>query len=131
MTAGKALSRCHCALACLRLFRTKSIDELIAATEEPSHRLQKTLGPWSLAFLGIGIVIGSGIFTVTGTAAAGQVRKIPSLFKATGAGYADAWRRGRRHLGTARRRTRDHRLVPAGRWSPASSRRCVTPNWRR
>ena len=55
-----------------QLFRTKSIDALIAASEEPDKRLRKTLGPWSLTALGIGAVIGSGIFTLTGTAAAGE-----------------------------------------------------------
>jgi len=64
------------------LFQTKSIDELIASSEEPAHRLKKSLGPWSLAFLGVGIVIGSGIFTVTGTAAAGKL-KDPGLLQAT------------------------------------------------
>ncbi len=64
------------------LLQTKSIDELIEASEQPSHRLRKTLGPWSLAFLGVGIVIGSGIFTVTGTAASGKL-KDPGLLQAT------------------------------------------------
>lgn len=67
----------------MSFFRTKSIDELIASSEEPEHRLKKTLGPWSLTFLGIGAVIGSGIFTLTGTAAAGKVEKIESIFHAT------------------------------------------------
>jgi APA family basic amino acid/polyamine antiporter len=65
------------------LFRTKSIDDLIASSEEPARRLRKTLGPWSLAFLGVGAVIGSGIFTVTGTAALGKVEKVESLLHAT------------------------------------------------
>jgi basic amino acid/polyamine antiporter, APA family len=65
------------------LFRTKSIDDLIASSEEPSRQLRKTLGPWSLAFLGVGAVIGSGIFTVTGTAALGKVEKVESLLHAT------------------------------------------------
>src|ERR1019366_6223268 len=65
------------------LFRTKSIDDLIASSEEPARRLKKTLGPWSLALLGVGIVIGSGIFTVTGTATAGKVLKVDSLLHAT------------------------------------------------
>ncbi len=56
--------------------QTRSIDDLIAACDEPDRRLKKTLGPWSLTALGIGAVIGSGIFTVTGTAAAGKVEKI-------------------------------------------------------
>jgi len=55
-----------------RLLRTKSIDALLAASERPEQRLKKTLGPWSLTALGIGAVIGSGIFTLVGTAAAGE-----------------------------------------------------------
>jgi basic amino acid/polyamine antiporter, APA family len=53
-------------------FSCKSIDKLIADSEEPEHRLRKTLGPISLTSLGIGAVIGSGIFTVIGTAIAGE-----------------------------------------------------------
>ena len=59
-------------------FQTKSIDELIVVRGAVASRLKKTLGPWSLAFLGVGIVIGSGIFTVTGTAAAGKELQRPS-----------------------------------------------------
>ncbi len=55
-----------------QLWRTKSIDKLIADSEEPEKRLQKTLGVWSLTALGIGAVIGTGIFVLTGTAAAGE-----------------------------------------------------------
>jgi APA family basic amino acid/polyamine antiporter len=65
------------------LLRTRSIDALIAASEEPERQLRKTLGPWSLTALGIGAVIGSGIFTLTGTAAAGKVEKIESVLHAT------------------------------------------------
>jgi APA family basic amino acid/polyamine antiporter len=65
------------------LFRTKSIDALIAASELPENRLRKSLGPWSLTALGVGAVIGSGIFTLTGTAAAGKVEKIESVLHAT------------------------------------------------
>ena len=42
------------------MFRTKSIDELIAASADPSVRLRRSLGLWSLVALGIGSVIGSG-----------------------------------------------------------------------
>ena len=55
-----------------QLFRCKSIDKLISDSEEPGRRLKKTLGPLSLTGLGIGAVIGSGIFTIVGTAIAGQ-----------------------------------------------------------
>src|ERR1700736_1672738 len=65
-----------------QLLRTKSIDALIAASEEPDRRLKKSLGIWSLIALGIGAVIGSGIFTVTGTAAAGEHFAAKSVLKA-------------------------------------------------
>lgn len=65
------------------LLRTKSIDALIEASEDPAHRLRKSLGPWSITALGIGAVIGSGIFTLTGTAAAGKVERIESILHAT------------------------------------------------
>ncbi len=64
------------------LFRTKSIDDLIAASHDPNSRLRRTLGLWSLVALGIGNVIGSGIFTLTGTAAAGLKFDFKSALKA-------------------------------------------------
>jgi basic amino acid/polyamine antiporter, APA family len=66
-----------------QLFRTKSIDALIKASEEPERRLSKTLGPWSLTAFGVGAVIGSGIFILTGTAAAGETLKNNSILHAT------------------------------------------------
>jgi APA family basic amino acid/polyamine antiporter len=66
-----------------QLFRTKSIDALIKASEEPDKRLRKTLGPWTLTAFGVGAVIGSGIFTLTGTAAAGTVIPTKSILEAT------------------------------------------------
>ena len=66
-----------------RLFRTKSIDTLIETAGRSEGQLRRSLGPWSLTALGIGAVIGSGIFTLTGTAAAGKVEKIESVFHAT------------------------------------------------
>jgi len=65
-----------------QLLRTKSIDALLAAADEPGKRLRKTLGPWSLTALGVGAVIGSGIFTVIGTAAAGETLSFRSLLHA-------------------------------------------------
>jgi basic amino acid/polyamine antiporter, APA family len=65
-----------------QLFACKSIDKLIADAEDPGHRLKKTLGPWSLTALGIGAIIGSGIFVLTGTAAAGEFFQAPSLLHA-------------------------------------------------
>ena len=65
-----------------QLFCCKSIDKLISDSEEPERRLKKTLGPVSLTALGIGAVIGSGIFTVIGTAIAGQKFDTSSIFNA-------------------------------------------------
>ncbi len=65
-----------------QLFATKSIDKLLADAASPEHSLRKTLGPWSLTALGIGAVIGTGIFILTGTAAAGEVVRFPSILKA-------------------------------------------------
>jgi len=66
-----------------QLFRTKSIDALIEASQEPEKRLRRTLGPWSLTAFGVGAVIGSGIFTLTGTAAAGTIIPTKSILEAT------------------------------------------------
>ena len=65
-----------------QLLATKSIDKLISDSERPEHRLKKSLGPWSLTALGIGAIIGSGIFVLTGTAAAGEHFEVPSILHA-------------------------------------------------
>ncbi|HXX13639.1 MAG TPA: amino acid permease [Candidatus Eremiobacteraceae bacterium] len=65
-----------------KLFRCKNIDQLIADSENPEKRLKKTLGWISLTALGIGAIIGTGIFVLTGTAAAGEAVLYPSIFKA-------------------------------------------------
>ncbi|HEY1946703.1 MAG TPA: amino acid permease [Bryobacteraceae bacterium] len=65
-----------------QLLKTKDIDTLVEETGIEGKRLQRSLGPWSLIAFGIGAVIGAGIFTVTGTAAAGQHFSVPSIFNA-------------------------------------------------
>jgi basic amino acid/polyamine antiporter, APA family len=65
-----------------QLFNCKSIDQLISDSERPDKRLKKTLGWVSLTALGIGAVIGSGIFVLTGTAAAGEYFQAPSILHA-------------------------------------------------
>jgi len=65
-----------------QLFRTKSIDQLISDADTPEKRLKKSLGWLSLTALGIGAIIGSGIFVLTGTAAAGESVEFPSILKA-------------------------------------------------
>ena len=55
----------------MSLFTRKSIDELQAdASSEGAHTLKRTLGPGNLVALGIGAIIGTGIFVLTGSAAA-------------------------------------------------------------
>ena len=58
-----------------RLFQTKSLDALVAETEEPEHRLKRALGPWNIVALGVGAIIGAGIFATIGTAAAGDASR--------------------------------------------------------
>ncbi|HEY6969871.1 MAG TPA: amino acid permease [Candidatus Angelobacter sp.] len=65
-----------------QLFAKKSIDKLISDAENPEKRLKKSLGAWSLTALGIGAIIGSGIFVLTGTAAAGENFSVPSILHA-------------------------------------------------
>jgi APA family basic amino acid/polyamine antiporter len=70
-----------------QIFATKSIDKLIRESEAPETALKKTLGPISLTALGIGAVIGSGIFTVIGTAIAGEKFDTTSILHAPVADY--------------------------------------------
>src|ERR1700756_2636595 len=65
-----------------KIFRTKDIDKLISDSQEPDKRLKKSLGAVSLTALGIGAVIGSGIFTVIGTAIAGVKLQFSSILNA-------------------------------------------------
>jgi APA family basic amino acid/polyamine antiporter len=53
------------------LFRRKGLDRLVGETIEPEHQLKRALGPVQLTLLGVGAIIGAGIFSTVGTAAAG------------------------------------------------------------
>src|SRR5437764_979461 len=55
-----------------QIFRTKSLDALVSEAEVPQHQLKRTLGPLDVTALGIGAIIGAGIFATIGTAAAGD-----------------------------------------------------------
>jgi len=53
------------------LLATKSIERLVSeAGTGGEHGLQRVLGPTRLVMLGIGDIIGAGIFVLTGLAAA-------------------------------------------------------------
>ena len=56
----------------MNLWRTKSIEQSIADTEEPEHQLRKRLSALDLTVFGVGVVIGTGIFVLTGQAAGVQ-----------------------------------------------------------
>ncbi|MGW7541968.1 amino acid permease [Streptomyces sp. NPDC054770] len=51
------------------LFRTKNVEQSIKDTEEPEHALRKSLSALDLTVFGVGVIIGTGIFVLTGTAA--------------------------------------------------------------
>ena len=53
------------------IMRTKSIEQSIRDTEDPEFKLSKSLGPLDLTVFGIGVIIGTGLFVLTGEAAAG------------------------------------------------------------
>lgn len=50
-------------------FRTKSVEQSILDTEEPEHALKKSLSAWDLTVFGVGVIIGTGIFVLTGKVA--------------------------------------------------------------
>ena len=51
------------------LLRTKSVEQSIEDTEEPEHALRKSLSALDLTVFGVGVVIGTGIFVLTGQVA--------------------------------------------------------------
>ncbi len=57
------------------IFRTKNLDDILAAAQEEGHKLKRTLGPINVTLLGIGAIIGAGIFATVGTAAAGDASR--------------------------------------------------------
>ncbi|MGH7255169.1 MAG: amino acid permease, partial [Nitrospirales bacterium] len=58
-----------------QLFRTKSIEQILSDSEQPEHRLKRTLTVWDLMALGIGAIIGTGIFVLIGTAVVGDAHR--------------------------------------------------------
>src|SRR5207302_3934429 len=55
-----------------QLIRKKSPDHLIAEAAAPERQMKRALGPFALTCIGIGAIIGTGIFALAGTAAAGE-----------------------------------------------------------
>ncbi len=58
-----------------QLFRRKSLDAIVHESESPDHQLKRALGAFDVVLLGIGAIIGAGIFATIGTAAAGDLTR--------------------------------------------------------
>lgn len=72
------------------LFATKPLDRILAESEG-EHALKRTLGPVQLVALGIGAIIGAGLFSLTGIAAAnhaGPAITIAFVLAALGCAFA-------------------------------------------
>ena len=59
------------------LLKRKNLDEALSNAQ--TGGLEKTLGAWDLIILGVGAIIGSGIFAIVGVAAAGESGAGPAL----------------------------------------------------
>jgi APA family basic amino acid/polyamine antiporter len=57
------------------LFRTKNLDDILATAGGAQFSLKRTLGAFNITLLGIGAIIGAGIFATVGTAAAGDAAR--------------------------------------------------------
>src|SRR6266576_162768 len=75
-----------------QLFRKKSPDHLIAEAAAPERQMKRALGPFALTCIGIGAIIGTGIFALAGTAAAGeQAHAIGSIWKTPVLNFFQSW----------------------------------------
>ena len=80
------------AAVALHLFRTKNPDLLIAEAAAPDRQMKRTLGAFDLTCIGIGAVIGTGIFALIGTAIAGQT--FPTRLETPVLNFIQAWLSG-------------------------------------
>ena len=74
------------------LFQTKSPELLIRESEAPERKMKRSLTAFDLTCLGIGAIIGTGIFALTGTAAAGeQALKLSSQLDTPVINFIQSW----------------------------------------
>ena len=72
-------------------WRTKSVEQSIADTDEPDTRLRKDLTWWDLTVFGVSVVLGAGLFTITASTAGnltGPAISISFVFAAIACGLA-------------------------------------------
>ncbi len=75
----------------MSLFATKSVSRILSEAEGGAHQLKRTLGPVQLVALGIGAIIGAGLFSLTGIAAAqnsGPAVTLSMIVAAIGCAFA-------------------------------------------
>src|SRR5260370_2453428 len=73
-----------------QFLRTKSPDLLMREAEAPERKMKRALTAFDLTCLGIGAIIGAGIFALTGTAAAGE-RAAPDVLHTPVINFIQAW----------------------------------------
>lgn len=73
------------------IWKKKTLQDFENASEAGTVQLKRSLGPWQLISLGIGVVIGAGLFSITGLAAAqhaGPAIILSFIFAALGCAFA-------------------------------------------
>src|SRR6266704_1445209 len=73
-----------------QFLRTKSPDRLMAEAAAPERQLKRALGAFDLTCIGIGAIIGAGIFALAGTAAAGEQIEA-SIWKTPVLNFIQSW----------------------------------------
>ncbi len=75
----------------MSLFKIKSVDSIVAESEKPGEKLARVLGGFDVTMIGIGAIIGAGIFAMVGEAAvkgnAGPSLIISLLITAVACGF--------------------------------------------
>src|SRR5216110_1510700 len=75
-----------------QLFKTKSPEHLMAEAAAPERQMKRTLTAFDLTCIGIGAIIGTGIFALIGTAIAGQT--FPTRLETPILNFIQAWLSG-------------------------------------
>jgi APA family basic amino acid/polyamine antiporter len=75
-----------------QLFKTKSPELLMRESEHPDRLMKRSLSAFDLTCLGIGAIIGAGIFALAGTAAAGEpAQTVSSIIKTPVLNFIQSW----------------------------------------